>query len=154
MPERRIIRHHNARRLVVRPGLDCSNVGLYRLSGDGCSELHSVSKYRAIKTTVDGMTFDSKKEAARYMDLRLLEKAGLIESLERQPVFVLAPSVKYEGAKRATPALRYSADFTYFEWVGGKKLRVVDDCKGALTTAFKIKRHLMKAQFGIEVRLS
>lgn len=113
-----------------------------------------MSKYRAVRTTVDGITFDSKAEAARYLDLRLLEKAGLIEGLERQRTFELAPSVKYEGAKRASPPLRYTADFSYLEWVGAKKVRVIEDTKGVLTTAFKIKRHLMKAQFGIEVRLS
>lgn len=113
-----------------------------------------MSKYRAVRTTVEDITFDSKAEAARWCDLRLLEKAGEIEQLERQRVFELAPSVKYEGAKRATPALRYMADFTYLEWIGGKKLRVVEDCKGVLTAAFKIKRHLMKHLFGIDVRLS
>lgn len=113
-----------------------------------------MSKYRAVRTTVDGITFDSKAEAARYQILRLLEKAGEIEQLERQKVFELAPSVKYEGAKRATPALRYIADFSYLEWIGGKKLRVTEDCKGMLTPAFKIKRHLMKHLFAIDVRLS
>lgn len=119
----------------------------------GDSELQ-LSKYRAVRTMVDGITFDSRAEAARYTDLRLLEKAGLIEGLERQRSFELAPSVKYEGAKRATPALRYIADFSYMEWIGDKKTRIVEDTKGVLTAAFKIKRHLMKVQFGIEVRLT
>ena len=52
----------------------------------------SRSKYGAKKVTVDGITFDSKKEANRWCELRLMERAGVITGLERQVKFVLIPS--------------------------------------------------------------
>lgn len=104
-----------------------------------------VSKYRAVKTTVDGITFASKAEAKRYQELRALELAAQIWDLKLQPVFVLADSVTIAGRKR--PALRYVADFAYYTPTG----RVVEDVKGMLTPAYKIKRHLMKAVLGIDI---
>ena len=115
-----------------------------------------MNKYGNKPTYVNGLKFDSKKEANRWRELQLLERAGKICELERQVAFALAPSVKYEGAKRATPALRYVADFCYFEESnarGGQKPRyVVEDVKGILTPAYKIKRHLMLTVHKIEVR--
>lgn len=108
------------------------------------------NKFGAIKTEVDGIVFASKAEARRYGDLRLLEKSGQISGLTWQVPFELAPSVKYLGDKRAKPPLRYVADFVYCE----NGVIVVEDCKGVLTSAFKIKRHLMKWAKGIDVRLS
>ena len=55
------------------------------------------SKYRAKKETVDGHTFDSKKEAARYKALLIEQKAGLIEDLILQPRFTLQDSFRYQG---------------------------------------------------------
>lgn len=107
-------------------------------------------KYRNIKTTVDGIQFDSKAEAARWGELKLMERAGLIRDLKRQQSFELAPSVKFEGAKRAQPALRLIVDFTYYE---GER-RIAEDVKGVVTTAFTIKRHLLKAEWGLDVRLT
>ena len=108
------------------------------------------SKYGNKKCTVDGIEFDSKKEAARWQELRLLERAGKICELERQVAFELAPSVQYAG-KRATPALRYVADFAYFENIGTASKYTVEDVKGVKTSAYKIKRHLMLAVHKIEV---
>lgn len=108
-------------------------------------------KYRNTKTVVDGITFDSKREAARWTELRLLERAGHVRDLERQVVYELAPSVKFEGARRAQPALRLIVDFRYTDV---RACRVVlEDVKGVITTAFTIKRHLLKALRGLEVRL-
>ena len=125
--------------------------------------LRKPSKYGNKKTIVDGIEFGSQKEARRWQQLRLLERAGDIVELERQVVFELAPSVQYAG-KRATPALRYVADFCYFEQrapgIFGVKLDgkpviwhyTVEDCKGMRTPVYKIKRHLMLAVHKIEVR--
>lgn len=106
------------------------------------------SKYGAVKTQVDGVTFDSKAEAKRYSELKLLANTGAITELKLQPKFVLAPSVKFMNSKRATPALHYSADFAYFDRDGRL---IVEDVKGFKTAVYKIKRHLMKAMLGIEV---
>jgi len=68
-------------------------------------------KYGNIKTVIDGFTFDSKREATRYQELKLLEKAGEIRELELQPKYTLVPKTK----KRR--AVTYTADFRYLEHV-------------------------------------
>ena len=109
-----------------------------------------MSKYGNKKTQMHGLMFDSKAEAARYAQLIILERTGKIKGLERQVAYKLAPSVKFEGATRKTPALRYVADFAY--WEGDK--RIIEDVKGVQTPLFKAKRHLMKTVLGLEVRLT
>lgn len=97
-------------------------------------------KYRAKRTTVDGITFASKKEAKRYGQLRELEQAGRIVGLVLQPRFPL----KVNGLLVTT----YVADFEYSE--GG--VRVVEDVKGFRTRDYILKRKMMLAVYGIEVR--
>ena len=106
-------------------------------------------KYGNRKTEVAGIMFDSKAEANRWCDLMLLVKAGQISCLELQPVYVLAPSVKFTFASRSKPELRYRADFTYLR----NGVQIVEDVKGVETEVFKIKRHLMKSVHGIDVRV-
>ncbi|MBN1114444.1 MAG: DUF1064 domain-containing protein, partial [Oligoflexia bacterium] len=61
------------------------------------------NKYKNVKTTVDGITFDSKKEADRYSELKLLERAGKIKDLILQPKFEIIPAYEKDGKKvRAT----------------------------------------------------
>ena len=124
-------------------------------SGDGEKSLKRPilkgAKYRNQPTVVEGHRFDSKKEARRYQELRYLEQKGGIENLALQVAFELAPSVRFEDEKRAKPALKYVADFVYSE--GGR--RIVEDVKSGATAkaaAYRIKRHLMKAVHGIEVK--
>ena len=107
-----------------------------------------MSKFGNKKVLLDGIWFDSKKEAKRYQDLVLMQKAKLIRNLMTQQVFVLAPSVVIQDRKR--PPLRYKADFTYFDDTKGGEF-VVEDTKGVKTEGYIIKRHLMKAVHGIEV---
>jgi len=107
-----------------------------------------MAKYNNKKTLVDGIWFDSKKEAARYQELKLLQAAKVISDLKAQQVFELAPSIIIQGRKR--PPLRYKADFTYFDDRQGGEF-VVEDVKGFRTEGYKIKRHLMKSVHGIEV---
>jgi hypothetical protein len=109
-------------------------------------------KYGNKKTKFDGVTFDSRREAARWSHLLLLQRAGRISELRRQVSYELAPSVKFEGAARAKPALRFIADFEYVE----AGARIVEDVKSEPTAkkeAFVIKRHLMKSVHGIDVRI-
>lgn len=108
----------------------------------------------AKRMTVDGVTFPSEAEAKRWVRLRQLEAAGEIRALQRQVAFVLAPGVRFSGITRARPALRYFADFTYEEQRRGVWVQVVEDCKGHHTETFKIKRHLMMAIHGIDLRLT
>lgn len=105
------------------------------------------NKYGAKKTQIDGRTFDSQGEANRYMELRHLERAGLIENLELQVRYELVPGVVLYG-KKARP-ICYLADFRYLE--AGQL--VVEDWKpGVRTKEYVIKRALMRFVHGIEIR--
>lgn len=109
------------------------------------------SKYNAVKLEKDGMIFDSKKEYGRYIELTAQMQRGEIQDLRCQVKFELAPKVKIVGEKRAKPALRYFADFTYLK--DGKL--IVEDVKSAATrklASFRNKKHLMKTVHGIDVR--
>lgn len=105
------------------------------------------SKYGNKKAVLDGITFDSKREATRYGQLRILEKAGHIHGLSLQPKFTLIPSQRNADGK-AERAVQYVADFMYFE---GDRV-VVEDAKGARTPDYIIKRKLMLERHGITVR--
>ena len=108
------------------------------------------NKYGAKPQVVDGVRIASGREAKRWSDLQWLEMDLKIEKLERQVTYILAPSVKIAGEKRARPALRYTADFRYVE----NGVTVVEDAKGFADTAFRIRQHLMKSVHNIDVRLS
>jgi hypothetical protein len=84
--------------------------------------------------------------------LIILERAGHIAGLTRQVPFVLAQSVKFAGAARAKPAMKYIADFVYTDTQTGKI--VVEDVKGMVTPLFQAKRHWMLAVHGIDVKLT
>lgn len=105
-----------------------------------------MSKFGNKKTVVDDLTFDSKKEAARWQSLRLLERAGEICKLERQVKYEIIPSVSLDGRKR--PATHYIADFRYEDKYG---VEYVEDSKGFKTPDYQLKRKLMKHVHGIEV---
>ena len=117
-----------------------------------------VSKYGAKRTVVDGMTFHSQKEARRYQELKLLEKAGVIEAVECQPRFELLVC-KVTG-QPAYPTItlphvvigRYIADFQYYDRRSCE--RVVEDVKSppTRTPIYRWKVKHLKAQYGIEVR--
>lgn len=81
-----------------------------------------MTKYRAIPTTVDNIRFASKKEAARYTELKLLFRAGKIQTLELQPEF------KLHSYGDGTYIGTYRADFAYFD---GQR-RIVEDVKPIL----------------------
>jgi hypothetical protein len=106
-----------------------------------------VSKYRAKPTFVDGFRFDSKREAERWSQLQLLLKAGRIRNLERQ--------VTYRLEIMGVLICKYRADFTYEELQrDGSWSAVTEDVKGYATDAYKLKKKMMKACHGIEVRES
>lgn len=107
-----------------------------------------MSKYNSKKIVVDGQKFDSKKEARRYQELLLLEKAGEIKNLSRQVKFVLIPSQRDENGKVVERECSYKADFTYEEGIK----TVVEDVKGYRTKEYIIKRKLMLYQYGIRIR--
>lgn len=107
-------------------------------------------KYRNRKVTVDGVTWDSEGERARYGELCQLQAAGHITDLKRSVDFVLAPAC-HLGDARKKPAIRYRADFTYME----NGVLVVEDFKSEITRlnrVYRIKKHLMMTVHGILIR--
>lgn len=104
-------------------------------------------KYKNQKVTCNGIKFDSKKEANRYSELLLLERAGAITNLELQVPFELIPNQKING-KVVERACKYVADFCYTE--NGQ--RVVEDTKGFRTAEYIIKRKLMLYVHGIRIK--
>lgn len=109
-----------------------------------------MSKYGNRKTMYNGLAFDSKREAARYQDLRLLEQAGVIHDLVCQPKYELLPGFRDATGKKQ-PAINYWADFSYNE--DGRA--VVEDVKGgAVTTAFALNVRMFRYKFrDIELRI-
>lgn len=101
-----------------------------------------MSKYGNRKTEVDGIVFDSKKEAARYQELLLLQRAGEIERLERQP--------KYEFEHNGVKIGSYRPDFVYLDKRNGW---VVEDVKSpaSKTTAYRLRKKMMYAFHGLKV---
>lgn len=121
------------------------------------------SKYGNRKTVVDGITFDSKKEANRFRELQLLERAGKITALQRQVKYVLIPTQRefsneiykkgahqghFKPGKVLEKECSYIADFAYIQ----DGAYVVEDTKGVRTDAYKIKRKLMLERYGIQIR--
>lgn len=110
------------------------------------------NKFNAQKVELDGMTFDSKKEHKRYIELKAMQQRGEIFGLEHHTKFELAPKTKIEGEKRVKPALRYFADFTYYIITGQY---IVEDVKSEATRkkdSYRNKKHLMKTVLNIDVR--
>lgn len=101
-------------------------------------------KYHNRKVTVDGLTFDSLKEASRYEELKLLVRAGEIKDLKRQVPFEIVPKTDKHRA------VRYVADFTYTLTRNGEK--VVEDVKGMRTEVYKLKKKLIYWIYGIEIK--
>ena len=98
------------------------------------------SKYGNKKVIVDGIKFDSKIEAARYGELKMLLRAGKITDLKLQVAYELNPG--------GTFSYKYKCDFQYME--NGKL--VVEDSKGCITAVFRKKEKLMKKVFDIVIK--
>lgn len=105
-----------------------------------------MNKYHARKVTVDGIEFDSRKEANRYAELLLLQRAGKISDLRRQVEFELIPKC---GSERAA---KYHADFCYIDAATGKQ--VVEDVKSRATKTpdYILRRKLMNWRYGIKIQ--
>jgi len=119
----------------------------------------SRNKYKAVKTTIDGIEFDSKREAKRYTELKILEKAGHITHLELQP--------EYQITINGVNICKYRADFRYFTvrandrtllrnskgelqtatMTGDKEGQVVEDSKGFKTPIYRLKKRLVEASY-------
>ena len=122
-----------------------------------------MAKYHNIKVTYDGIRFDSKREAQRYQQLKMMEKAGYICDLKRQVKYELIPA-QYIDGKCVERAVTYISDFEYYilrplqqktvmadrdaKTIGQ---HVVEDVKGMRTDVYKVKKKLMLYKYGIRI---
>jgi len=100
------------------------------------------SKYGNVKTMVDGRIFASKREAARYQELRLLLRAGKIHDLQCHPAFACVVNQQR--------VCTYIADFQYYDVEKGET--VTEDVKGVKTAIYRLKKKLVLACGGIEIK--
>lgn len=113
-----------------------------------------MSKYHSVKVKVNGMTFDSRKEANRYCELKLLQQAGKITDLRRQVRYLIIPTQYDETGEYGEigacleRSANYTADFVYHE--NGKL--VVEDVKGMKTDDYILRRKLMLQVYGIRIK--
>lgn len=124
----------------------------------GCDKIIQKQKYGNKAVIIDGIKFQSKKEANRYCELKLLERAGKIKDLELQKTFELIPTQREPDTITKTGKVKqgkviersccYIADFVYKE--NGQL--IVEDTKGMRTEVYKIKKKLMLYVYGIKIR--
>lgn len=136
---------------------------MFKSAGQALSTVDKPSKYKAEKVTVLGIEFDSKKEARRWFELRLLEQAGEISNLRRQVSFELIPAQREPDTvgkrggiirgKTLEKAVSYRADFVYQDKDGNA---VIEDAKGykggSAYAVFSIKRKLILWRYGIRIK--
>lgn len=119
-----------------------------------------MNKYFNKKVKVNGIVFDSKKEAMRYLYLFSLQRKGIIKDLERQKSFVLIPAqrepeIRLKNGKNKQGRviereIRYIADFVYKMACSGEI--VVEDTKGVKTKDYILKRKMMLYFYGIKIK--
>ena len=95
------------------------------------------SKYGAVKTQIDGHTFDSKKEADYYCELKLRLQSGDIKGFCLQPVFILAPGLKYK------------ADFIVFH---NDETTEIIDTKGFKTKEYITKKKVFEDKYNLKIK--
>lgn len=103
-------------------------------------KIFSKSKFKNIKTKIDGLTFDSKLESKRYEELKILKLSGMVKDYQMQVKFPIV----YNGFLICT----YKADFVV-SWSNGEK--TIEDCKGVKTPVYNLKKKLLKIILGIEI---
>ena len=106
------------------------------------------TKYGAKKTQVGEVTFDSKKEAQRYMELQLLERAGEISNLRRQVKIDLMGQHRHLYT-RTGRKMRLTIDYAYVE----DGVEVLEDSKGVWTRDFEV-RYAVAIAMGLNLRVT
>lgn len=96
-----------------------------------------MTKYRAVKTVVDGIKFDSKKEAAYYVKLKIDMASGAVKYFLRQVPFHLP------GGKR------YVCDFMVVDSEGQIEFT---DIKGKITPVYALKKSIVEATYPIKIK--
>ena len=106
-----------------------------------------MSKYHNKQIIIDGIKFESIREGKRYQELKLFERAGIIENLELQKEFELQPSYKKNG--KTIRKISYLADFCYYD--KEKKKYIVEDTKGYRTEIYKLKKKIFEYKYDYEI---
>ena len=104
-----------------------------------------MSKYNAVKTKRDGYTFDSKAEARRYGELKLMHDLGHIHKLTVHPRYTLLDAFECKGIRYRS--IVYEADFSYVE----NGVNVTEDVKGKRTAVYALKEKLFLNRYGDQV---
>lgn len=104
----------------------------------------SYNKYHNKKTYVDGLKFDSQKEANDYEILCFRQKRGEIKDLQLQVPFVIIEKSKFGRA------IKYIADFTYIDCITNEF--VVADSKGVKTDVYKLKKRIVAEKYNIVIK--
>ena len=102
----------------------------------------SLNKFHAVKTTVDGITFDSRKEADYYCYLKTLKRTGEVTGFERQVPYELQPQYIRKG--KTVRAIKYVADFVVTYSDGHVE---VVDVKGVRTKEYSLKKKLLEYKY-------
>ena len=111
--------------------------------------MNNFKKYKNEEKIVDGIKFDSKLEARRYIQLKLLLRAGEIKDLRMQAEYELQPSYKKNG--RTIRAIKYVADFVYYD-VRERKT-IIEDTKGFRNDVYKLKKKIFEYKYpDLEIR--
>ena len=103
-------------------------------------------KYHNTKTVADGIKFDSKLEAERYAQLKMMERSGVIRDLELQPEYDLIPSFRKNG--KTWRRTVYKADFRYI--LAEDDSYIIEDVKGStavITDVFRLKQKLFEYKY-------
>lgn len=110
------------------------------------------SKFGNEKQEADGLKFDSKKEYKRYVQLKTMQRCGLITDLQHHKVYEIAPGVKFPSKKSKSQPRYYEADFVYVDTKTG--MTIVEDVKSEATVTqfYLLKKHLMMVVHGIEIQ--
>ena len=107
-----------------------------------------INKYHNKKVTYKEIEFDSKKERARFITLKQLEKMGIIKELELQKKFLLQEGYTNVEGKKIRP-IYYIADFYYYDYIDNKW--VVEDVKGVRTDVYKLKKKLFEYKYNLTI---
>lgn len=102
-----------------------------------------MNKYGNKKVIVNGIKFDSKLEARRYCELKLLERAKEIKDLRRQVEFELQPS--YKKNNKIIRSINYVADFVYYDVK--RRKTIIEDTKGFKTEIYKLKKKIFEYKY-------
>lgn len=102
-----------------------------------------MNKYKNKKIYYDGIYFDSKLEKARYIQLKILEKAKEIKELRRQVTYVIQPS--YKKNNKTIRSINYIADFVYYDL--RKNKTIIEDTKGFKNEVYKIKKKIFEYKY-------